>query len=167
MDNNSIITSPKRSKLFIIIPCIIIACLILAFATPTLLRIFRDSRRKADYESLSKNISEIYLPANNGTLPNETSWFDSSVYISESGSDPSGKDYRISPVYCASEEDCSESKIPAPDLAYDSDGRASAVAYVVSNATCLDGRPEYSASNTSYAIYGYLESGSYCYANEN
>ncbi len=166
MDNNSI-ASPKRSKLFIIIPCAIIICLILVFAVPPLLRIFRDSRRKADYETLSKNISEIYIENNMGSLPNESSSLDATVYINPSGSDLSGNDYVILPRYCFSEEECSGSKIPEPTNPSDSDGRVASLVYVISHATCSENRPEYSDSNTSYAVYGYLESGNYCYANEN
>lgn len=166
MDNNSI-ASNKKLKPVIIISCVAVVCLILIFFAPTLLRIFRDSRRKADYKTLSENISEVYMENNMGSLPNETSSFDASIYINESGKDLSGNDYVISPVFCLGEEDCSESKISEPSLVYDSDGRPAAVTYVVAHAVCSDGRPSYSESNTSYAVYGYLESGSYCYANEN
>lgn len=166
MDGNIENSYSKKNKKPLIIAIGTVAVLLLVAIVFFGLKFFRDARRRADYETLSKNISEIYISSNMGSLPNEDTSIDPSVYINESGNDPSGNGYTIRSMYCASESDCSEEIIQEPGLFRDSDGRANTIAYIVSHASCSDNRPVYSESNTAFVVYGYLETGSYCYANE-
>lgn len=127
-------------------------------ALPALQRSQRDTARRQDYADLSAAISNFRV-SNNNNLPSEGT-LDKS-YVNSKGTDPTGKDYTVNVVVAAANN--TESKAPDP---------AEATVYVYEQADCSgtkDGRavPKVKNSTTSYAIYGYLETGkSYCQANQ-
>lgn len=122
-------------------------------ALPALQRSQHDTQRRQDYADLASAISS-YMTNNGGKLPAAGATLDTKQYINKDGNDPNGKPYKLvvkkntapvpkeSEVYVVVEADCS--------------GSASGTGYA---------QPKASDSKKAFAIYGYLESGTYCQAN--
>lgn len=127
-------------------------------ALPALQRSQRDTQRRQDYADLASAISS-YMTNNNGNLPPNGSNLDPKQYINKDGTDPNGKGYIIHVV-----ETSEATNVESP---------AEANVYVYTKADCggtAEGtgyaKPKYVNSTRAYAIYGYLDSGTYCQANQ-
>ena len=129
-------------------------------ALPALQRSQRDTQRRQDYADLASAISS-YMTNNNGKLPPVgDDKLDPKEYINKDGTDPNGKTYSISVKEAAD----------SMSVAKPTEGKV----YVYTKADCSgsaeDGTgyaiPKYKDSTRSYAIYGYLDSGTYCQANQ-
>ena len=127
-------------------------------ALPALQRSQRDTQRRQDYADLSANVTN-YTTNNNGSLPvpNKTK-LPANKYVNKDGLDPNGKTYTVN-------------VIAASDGTYVGDNAslpAEATIYVVIGADCSgtnkDGNkaPGSNGSSKAFAVYGYLETGSYC-----
>ena len=131
-------------------------------ALPALQRSQKDTQRRQDYADLSAAISN-YMTNNNGKLPKAGASLSAAQYINANGNDPDGIPYKI-----VVKEATSGMTVSAPTK----DDESSTV-YVYTSANC-DGsadstgysQPKYTNSTRSYAIYGYLETGTYCQSNQ-
>ena len=128
-------------------------------ALPALQRSQRDTQRRQDYADLASAISS-YMTNNNGKLPPAgDDKLDPKEYINNDGTDPNGKTYSISVI-----EATGSMSVTKP-----TEGKV----YVYTKADCSGSEqgtgyaiPKYNDSTRSYAIYGYLDSGTYCQANQ-
>lgn len=129
-------------------------------ALPSLQSSQRDQQRKSDYSMLETAITN-YSSANRGKLPEATasltidtqgSWLKN--YIKDSWADPSAG------VYTVTIENRTTAFTGAPDL-------TTGQVYIYTSTKCNGAVPEYDASlgQRRYAIYAFLESGTYCQAN--
>ena len=133
-------------------------------ALPALQRSQRDTQRRQDYADLSSAISS-YMTNNNGQLPPENADLAANQYINSTGQDPKGNDYTIKVV-----ENTGIIEID-PET---TDSTVQTTVYVVRKADCNGtatkgsgaNMPAATTSNRAYAIYGYLESGTYCQASQ-
>ena len=169
----------KSNKGFTIIEVVLVLAiaglifLMVFVALPNLQRSQRDTQRRDDYAALASNIT-AYVSNNGGRLPTAGATLDTDKYINESGNDPYGNAYQLNVAQCtaaAAEVNavCAHSGTLAriDDAATDADG---SLVYVVTNADCSgvgpDGAaiPAHNAANRKFAVYGQLESGSYCQA---
>ena len=130
--------------------------LMVFIALPALQRSQRDTQRRQDYADLASAISN-YTTNNGGNLPPaSTGKLDPKQYINSKGEDPKGTTYKIivqkgtitkapaeGEVYVATKADCS--------------GAAANTGY---------SQPKEVTNTRAYAVYGYLESGTYCQANQ-
>ena len=159
---------PQKSKKgFTIIEVVLVLAiaglifLMVFIALPNMQRSQRDTQRRQDYAALSSNITN-YITNNNGRLPSGT--LSASVYINKDGKDPRGNAYTLTVVEAVAET------TPA-NLSAMTTG--SPTVYVVTHADCsgtnaTDGtaRPKKNSASRSFAIYGQLETGTYCQASE-
>ena len=125
-------------------------------ALPALQRSQRDTQRRQDYADFSAAISS-YITNNNGRLPTTTTTLEADRYINSTGEDPNGTKYTIQIVEATNALDSSS-------IAEPTEG----VVVLYTHANCDEtgatgnAAPGYDARSKAYAIYGYLESGSYC-----
>ena len=125
-------------------------------ALPALQRSQRDTQRRQDYANLSANIT-TYMVNNGGKLPeNGINTLAASKYINATGKDPNGKDHKTI-VYKATIQN-TVTNLAAP--------KESEV-YIYTNADCSGDKngfatPKVNSSSKAFAIYGYLETGTYC-----
>ncbi len=152
--------------------------LMVFIALPALQRNQKDTQRRQDYGDLSSAITQ-YM-ASNGRLPNPSSGsLDPSKYINKDGRDPDGFKYRIDVIKMKSGggetgvlSDGSKLKeANANNTKVSVDGEETRIVYVVTKANCngdIGGfsAPQYVNSTRSFAIYGFLEGGTYCQASE-
>ncbi len=125
-------------------------------ALPALQRSQRDTQRRQDYADLSSAIAS-YMTNNNGRLPKNGQSLAADQYINATGKDPNGTAYTIT----VSEASASNTDTKAPIPAVGN-------VYVYTGANC-DGSnskgtaaPKVDSRSKAYAIYGYLETGTYC-----
>lgn len=127
-------------------------------ALPALQRSQRDTQRRQDFANLEAAV-ENYMTNNNGKLPSSTT--PASVFnLGNDGKDPEGKPYSLS------------IKTTVPDK-----GTAPTTqqVWIVTGADCTEtstassnkgsSAPKANTSTRAFAIYGYLESGTYCQSN--
>ena len=133
-------------------------------ALPALQRSQRDTQRRQDYADLAAAISS-YMTNNGGDLPPDTANLAANQYINSSGNDPKGRPYTIDVV--------KNNAIVEIDPNTQDDTVQTKV-YVVTNANCSGTAtkgsgarmPAAVSSTRAFAIYGYLESGTYCQDNQ-
>lgn len=156
----------KSKKGFTIIEVVLVLAiaglifLMVFVALPALQRSQRDTQRRQDYADLSAAIAS-YMTNNNGKLPSEGQSLDTTQYINKEGKDPNGVEY----VLTVQEASADNTETNAPII----EGEANqGKVYVYTGANC-DGKnskgnaaPKVDSRSKAYAIYGYLESGSYC-----
>ena len=122
-------------------------------ALPALQRSQRDTARRQDYADLLAAVNS-YITNHNGSLPSGT--LTASEYVNADGKGPTGAPYNV--TACKYAAGCPTS--------YTNDTKATnqreATIYVVTEATCENGTVVSSASKRSFAIYGSLETGTYC-----
>ena len=165
----------KSKKGFTIIEVVLVLAiaglifLMVFVALPALQRSQRDTQRRQDYADLSSAISN-YMTNNNGKLPPESSGkLKADQYINSTGKTPDGLDYTIKVV----ETNDASSNVKEIKPSSTSSDTVKRTVYVYTHANC-DGSaagtgysmPKYDSSSRAYAIYGYLESGTYCQANK-
>lgn len=151
----------KGKKGFTIIEVVLVLAiaglifLMVFVALPALQRSQRDTQRRQDYADLASAISN-YTTNNNGKLPSPSSGkLDPKQYINSEGTDPKGTTYTIivqkgsvttapteGQVYVATEAECKMD---------DTSGYA---------------QPSAVTNKRAFAVYGYLETGTYCQANQ-
>ena len=124
-------------------------------ALPALQRSQRDTQRRQDYADLSSAIAN-FTTNNNGRLP-AAGTLDAAQYINKDGTDPKGNAYALTVVTMTD-----NMAITAP-----TDGQV----FVYTHADCGNAesgpaQPTYNSSKRAYAIYGYLETGTFCQAND-
>lgn len=155
----------KNKKGFTIIEVVLVLAiaglifLMVFVALPALQRSQRDTQRRQDYADLASAISN-YTTNNNGKLPPASNGkLDPKQYINANGTDPNGKTYTI-----IVQEATSSTTITAP---------SESQVYVYTKANCEGSatdtgyaQPKYVNSTRAYAVYGYLETGTYCQANQ-
>lgn len=127
-------------------------------ALPALQRSQRDTQRRQDYADLASAISSYMT--NNGKLPPAgVNTLKPEEYINKDGKDPNGKTYSISVIEATGSMSVTK---PTEGMVYvytkaDCGGSEEGTGYAI---------PQYKDSTRSYAIYGYLDSGTYCQANQ-
>jgi len=137
-------------------------------ALPNLQRSQRDTQRRNDYSQLAANMSS-YMTNNGGNLPANGADLDPAQYINATGEDPYGNEYDIVVASCTAHVANAICTGGTAINAAATDAAGSTV-YIMKNATCdgvaADGSsiPDYNTSSRKFAIYGQLESGSYCQA---
>ncbi len=145
--------------------------LMVFIALPNMQRSQRDTARRQDYANLQAAVS-AYLVNNNGNLPGKATDTSTSgtklvatKYLNTKGQDSSGKGYELETRQLVNAQD---SVSTLADLDTDAE---KVYVYIVKHADC-DGtdattgaaKPEYNSSNRSFAVYGQLETGTYCAA---
>ena len=147
----------KSKKGFTIIEVVLVLAiaglifLMVFVALPNMQRNQRDTQRRQDYADLFANVN-TYIADHKGSLPSvgthPKGQVDSTNLINSDGTDPSGQDYSLQVVNNG-----------------DSTALSIGVVYVVVQAKC-DGAAVSSnhdnLGSRDYAVYGYLESGSFC-----
>ena len=143
---------------------------IMAFiAFPALQRSQRDTQRRQDYADLSANIVG-YMSNNEGSLPNDGK-LEASKFVNKDGKTPEGLDYEI--VVKTLSQNTEGTKIDISKAKTDTDrNNIKRTVYVYTSATCQGSTtgmsysaPKGNGNSKSYAIYGYMESGTYCTSN--
>lgn len=164
--------SVKSKKGFTIIEVVLVLAiaglifLMVFVALPALQRSQRDTQRRQDYADLSSAISS-YMTNNNGRLPAAGVTLAADQYINSTGKDPKGGDYVITVINA---NDIADHEIDPTT----NDDSVKRTVYVVTNADCSGtatkgsgaAMPKKVDSTRAFAIYGYLESGTYCQANQ-
>ncbi len=123
-------------------------------ALPALRRSQRDTQRRQDYADFSAAIAS-YMTNNNGKLPSAGATLTPETYVNSTGEDPEGREYSII-VRDISEMGTDTVTVPG-------EGEI----YLYTNADCSGegdsgAIPSEVTRSKSYAVYGYLETGSYC-----
>ena len=126
-------------------------------ALPALQRSQRDTQRRQDYANLEAAI-ENYITNNNGRLPAEGS-LPAGQYVNSEGTDPEGNAYTVTVV-------TGDQQANLPD---------EGTIWVVRNADCSgtstntdnagNAAPKANSATRAFAIYGRLETGTYCQDN--
>ena len=133
--------------------------LMVFIALPALQRSQRDTQRRDDYAALSTAVT-TYMTNNNGALPINTAADGqctanfTATQINANGQDPNGRAYDLR---CTTNRNTATNGI-AGAMA----NGASPIVYIVRNARCNNGALAAGTGNRSFAIYGQLESGTYC-----
>ena len=137
-------------------------------ALPNMQRSQRDTQRRQDYAALSANITN-FITNNNGNLPKTGNMGGASAaktYINKDGTDPRGVRYTLTAV------DLAVSGATVTELSPLTSNYTSVKVVVYSHADCsgtsTDGRAMPVANNRGrqFAIYGQLETGTYCQDSE-
>lgn len=156
--------------------------LMVFIALPNLQRSQRDTQRRNDYSQLAANI-QGYITNNGGDLPKATNTnLAADKYINADGTDPNGLLYNAESADDTSSTYAGKINVKACD-ANDANGKCNGLeeltsvsnqatptkVFVVLNANCSgDGAngtvPSHVSSTRSFAVYGQLESGTYCQA---
>lgn len=127
-------------------------------ALPALQRSQRDTQRRQDYADLSSAIAN-YMTNNNGRLPKSTTTLAPEQYINADGNDPNGTAYTISVAEAGAGNTGDNAPIPVAGEVYVYTGADC-------NGTNTSGNAAPAVAETgkakAYAIYGYLETGTYC-----
>ena len=166
MLKNRNINSKKGFTIIEVVLVLAIAGLIFLMvfvALPALQRSQKDTQRRQDYAQLEAAIT-AYMTNNNGKLPPaSTGKLPANQYLNSTGQDPDGVDYQINVV-----EAKDGMTVTKPAKA--ADGKKQIV-YVYTSANCGGSatgtgyaQPQHVNSSRSFAVYGYLESGTYCQA---
>ena len=164
----------KSKKGFTIIEVVLVLAiaglifLMVFIALPAMQRSQRDTQRRNDYSQLSAAMT-TYMTSNNGQLPG-TGSLEPARYVNEDGTDPDGNKYILEVVNCSASQNqsageaCSNTSFDLTGTTVDRD--TGTKVYIVKNARCDGGKPVYSKSSRSFAIYGQVESGNsiYCAA---
>jgi len=124
-------------------------------ALPNLQRSQRDTQRRDDYAALAAGITN-YLSSHGGKFPITVNAKD---LINADGKDPSGFDYALNISNVTSGQTVNALNAGT--------NTAASTVVVYTHAKCDNNgeKPEYSASSRAFAIYGQLESGTYCSSN--
>ena len=165
----------KSKKGFTIIEVVLVLAiaglifLMVFIALPNMQRSQRDTQRRNDYAAFSANMTS-YMTNNNGRLPtgafdndavnaNSCDDTDARKYINDTGEDPNGYCYQMQNAQMTDDNN-------VPNLTA-TDRNTPSTVYLIRNAVCNDGTPQYSASKRAFAIYGNLETGNgtYCQSN--
>lgn len=128
--------------------------LMVFIALPGMQRNQRDTQRRDDYAALATNVTN-YMTNNNGKLPTDCGAgkkFGPNQLNSE-GKDPNQNEYDLH---------CTESRDEATKAVKEIGRDDTTKVYVVREATCKDGQLASTNSKRAFAIYGDLESGTYC-----
>ena len=172
----------KSKKGFTIIEVVLVLAiaglifLMVFIALPNMQRSQRDTARRQDYAALSANITN-YITNNNGKLPGSTTGttLNAATYINGSGTDSSGSAYKLK-AYVLSTNQTSETVQGVGKIGAMTNGDEPKV-FVFSHARCGSGTsdptstasgvegsviPVYDKSSRAFAIFGQLETGTYC-----
>ena len=145
--------------------------LMVFIALPNMQRSQRDTQRRQDYAALSSNITN-FITNNNGKLPAEAKTggnivFDAKKYINTDGTDPRGIVYELKAT------DLNVNGTSVTELnALDSATYTKVQVFIYSHADCTgttaDGRakPNKNTRGRQFAVYGQLETGTYCQDSE-
>lgn len=133
-------------------------------ALPALQRSQRDTQRRQDYADLSANIIN-YKTSNGGKLPG-TGALNAKQFLNTEGKDPNGTDYNLQ-VKAATSATKNGSGLDAVSV-----GKV----FVYTSADCSSKSstdiakgfsvPTYVNNTNAFAVFGYLESGTYCQASQ-
>ncbi len=145
--------------------------LMVFIALPNMQRSQRDTQRRNDYSALSANITN-YFSNNNGQAPADCDGTGTGTatglctldsikkYINSTGQDPTGNNYKLKVT----------GTVPTTELD-PATTNAGSIVMVVKNATCGAGtngqKPVAKSGSRNFAIYGQLETGTYCLASTN
>lgn len=169
---------PNTKKGFTIIEVVLVLAiaglifLMVFVALPALQRSQRDTQRRQDYADLLASVNS-YITNNNGSLPadgeytNSSSTMQPNKYINSTGNGPSGNPYTIKVLTCT-QTNCGNPTTEKTEGTGKSATKIGAsnttegLVNIVKKATCTDGRPTQSNSTKAFAIYGPLETGTYC-----
>ena len=147
--------------------------LMVFIALPALQRSQRNTQRRDDYSMLVTAVNS-YMASNNGKLenlfkkgsstvnPNKT--LDPARWINSTGEDPNGNPYEIT----AYSYDTWKSGQPSPGVSDASaGGTGGSQVFIITRANCRgvdnngDPMPDTDSAARAFAVYGYLEGGSY------
>ena len=132
-------------------------------ALPALQRSQRDTQRRQDYADLLAAMNS-YITNNNGSLPADGGSVPAKEYINSTGNGPSGNAYTVK-VCTLGRTGCAASDLKWTTGADGTDAtnqREGNPVYIVKKATCNSGKVVASSSTKAFAIYGDLETGTYC-----
>ena len=145
--------------------------LMVFIALPNMQRSQRDTQRRNDYAALSANITN-YISNNNGQLPADGATLAANRYVNTTGKDPDGSNYTVKVINLTSgqtAETIAGGSVLAP-LAR----RGAPKVFVYTHADCSGTAtaganagtyiPKYNSAARAYAVYGQLETGTYCQA---
>ena len=167
--------SIKSKKGFTIIEVVLVLAiaglifLMVFIALPNMQRAQRDTQRRNDYSALSSNMTN-YITNNNGKLPAQgkgtAQTLTASTYINTDGKDPRGVAYTLKAI------DLETSGATVTELSALASGYTDIQVWVYSHADCSDtttdgrAKPKKNTRGRQFAIYGQLETGTYCQDSE-
>ena len=135
-------------------------------ALPALQRSQRDTQRRQDYADLSANITN-YMTNNGGNLPGAGVDLDETKFLNAKGTDPSGATYVLTIKKSASgDKEGKNVTVPAAGNVYVYINADCSTVSKESNATKGYAVPTYNSNTKAFAVFGYLEGGTYCQANQ-